>query len=81
MAITGGLKRTEGNKAGESGWSRSVKRSRVGLETEWRTGLYVQFMDFEKDFDSVHRESLWNIMRSYAIRHKTVRVIPGLQCL
>ena len=32
-------------------------------------------MDFEKAFDSVHRESLWNIMRSYGIPCEIVRVI------
>lgn len=32
-------------------------------------------MDFEKAFDSVHRESLWSIMRSYGISCKMVKVI------
>ena len=27
----------------------------------WRTSLYAHFVDFEKAFDSVHRESLRNI--------------------
>ena len=31
-------------------------------------------MDFEKAFDSVHRESLWNIMKNYGIPRKMVRV-------
>ena len=35
------------------------------------------FVDFEKAFDSVHRESLWNIMRSYGIPDKMVRVRAG----
>ena len=35
-------------------------------------------MDFEKAFDSVHSESLWNIMRSYGIPDKMVRVIAGI---
>jgi len=34
-------------------------------------------VDFEKAFDSVHSESLWNIMKSYGIPHKMVRVIAG----
>ena len=41
----------------------------------WKAGLFGHFVDFEKAFDSVHRESLWNIMRSYGIPDKMVRVI------
>ena len=41
-------------------------------------GLYAHFVDFEKAFDSVHRESLWNIMRSYGIPDKMVRVTVGI---
>ena len=38
---------------------------------EWRrAGLYAQFVDFEKAFDSRHRESLLNIMRSYGTPNK-----------
>ena len=37
---------------------------------EWRAGLYAQFGDFEKAFDSRHRESLLNIMTSYGTPNK-----------
>ena len=37
---------------------------------EWRASLYAQFVDFEKVFDSRHRESLLNIMRSYGTPNK-----------
>ena len=37
---------------------------------EWRAGLYAQFVDFKKAFDSRHRESLLNIMRSYGTPDK-----------
>ena len=47
-------------------------------ESERRVGLYAHFVDFEKAFDSVHRESLWNIMRSYGIPDKMVRVTVGI---
>ena len=40
--------------------------------------MYTYFVDFEKAFDSVHRESLWNIMRSYGIPDKMVRVIADI---
>ena len=34
---------------------------------EWNTTLYTHFLDFEKAFHSVHRESMWNIMSMYRI--------------
>ena len=37
--------------------------------------LYIHFVDFEKAFNSVHRESLWSIIRSYGIPCKMVKVI------
>ena len=46
--------------------------------------LYARFVDFEKAFDSVHSESLWNIMRSYGISDKMATVIAdiyvGFEC-
>ena len=29
---------------------------------EWQKQLYINFVDYEKAFDSVHRESLWHIL-------------------
>ena len=40
--------------------------------------MYAHFVDFENAFDSVHRESLWNIMRSYGIPDKMIRVIVDI---
>ena len=40
--------------------------------------MYAHFVDFENAFDSVHRESLWNIMRSYGIPDKMMRVIVDI---
>ena len=40
--------------------------------------MYAHFVDFETAFDSVHRESLWNIMRSYGIPDKMMRVIVDI---
>ena len=42
---------------------------------EWQRGLYINFVDFQKAFDSVHRESLWSILRAYGIPTHIVRVI------
>ena len=35
----------------------------------------MNFIDFEKVFDSVHRDSLWVIMRKYGIPEKIIRII------
>ena len=35
--------------------------------TEWQRQLYINFIDFEKAFDSLHRDSLWKILRAYGI--------------
>ena len=45
---------------------------------EWNTSLHVCFIDFEKAFDSVHRETLWKIMSSYGIPPKLVRMIQAM---
>ena len=42
---------------------------------EWNVPLYINFIDFKKAFDSVHRESLWKILRAYGIPHKIVTIM------
>ena len=42
---------------------------------EWQATLYITFVDFEKAFDSVHRESLWTIMESYGIPCKIIHMV------
>ena len=45
---------------------------------EWQATLYITFVDFEKAFDSVHRESLWKIMESYGIPCKIIHMVQML---
>ncbi|XP_065572893.1 uncharacterized protein LOC136035210 [Artemia franciscana] len=45
---------------------------------EWRQKMYLVFVDFEKAFDSIHRDSLWNILRYYGIPEKLVSLIIAL---
>ena len=45
---------------------------------EWKTPCYVNFIDFEKAFDSIHRESLWCILRHYGIPCMIVTIIKML---
>ena len=40
--------------------------------------LYIHFVDFEKAFDSIHRDSLWIIMRQYGIPTKMVQMVKAL---
>ena len=42
---------------------------------EWNTTLYINFMDYEKAFDSLHRESMWKILRHHGIPPKIVALI------
>lgn len=51
---------------------------------EWNSSLYANFMDFEKTFDSLDRETFWELMRHYAIPEKFVILIhntcEGMTC-
>ena len=55
-----------------------ILRNIIEQVAEWQSTLYITFVDFEKAFDSVHRESLWKIMASYGIPDKLVRMVKIL---
>ena len=61
-----------------------VLRNIIEQSVEWNASLYICFIDYEKAFDSVHRETLWRIMSSYGIPPKLVRMVQamykGSQC-
>ena len=42
---------------------------------EWQTPLYICFVDFEKAFDSVDRQSIWRILKHYGVPEKIVNII------
>ena len=44
---------------------------------EWQRQLYINYLDFEKAFDSIYRESLWHIIRAYGIPQEIVLVIKS----
>ncbi|KAL9953192.1 hypothetical protein ACROYT_G040569 [Oculina patagonica] len=44
---------------------------------EWTTPLYINFIDFQKAFDSVHRDPLWKILRSYGVPPKMVTLMSS----
>lgn len=45
---------------------------------EWNNGLFLAFIDFEKAFDSVDREAMWQILQHYGVPGKIINII---QCL
>ena len=51
---------------------------------EWNTSLLLNFVDFEKAFDSLDREISWNLMGHYGIPQKFINIIRNsynkMQC-
>jgi hypothetical protein len=51
---------------------------------EWNSSLYINFIDFEKAYDSLDRETLWKLLRHYGIPEKMVNIIKnsykGMSC-
>ena len=45
--------------------------------TEWQRKLYLNCVDFEKAFDSIHIKSLWKILRHYGIPQEIVATIQS----
>ncbi|VDO57178.1 unnamed protein product [Schistosoma margrebowiei] len=56
----------------------------VEQSIEWNSSLYINFIDYEKAFDSVDRRTLWNLLRHYGVPEKIVNIIRNsydrLQC-
>ena len=50
----------------------------VEQSIKWNSTLYINFIDFEKAFDSVDREILWKLLRHYGIPDK---IISLFQCM
>lgn len=55
-----------------------VLRQILEQSWEWNSTLYAVYVDFEKAFDSFHRESLWKILCHYGIPQKLVQIILSL---
>ncbi|VDO74931.1 unnamed protein product [Schistosoma margrebowiei] len=56
----------------------------VEQSIEWNSTLYINFIDYEKAFDSVDRTTLWKLLRHYGVPQKIVNIIrnsyDGLHC-
>jgi hypothetical protein len=45
---------------------------------EWQTSLCMNFIDFEKAFDSIDHQVLWKILKHYGIPQKIISIIQQL---
>ncbi|XP_073668552.1 uncharacterized protein [Paramisgurnus dabryanus] len=56
----------------------------VEQSLEWNSSLYINFIDYEKAFDSVDRDTLWKLLRHYGVPQKLTDIIKasyeGLSC-
>ncbi|VDP34546.1 unnamed protein product [Schistosoma mattheei] len=56
----------------------------VEQSIEWNSSLHINFIDYEKAFDSVDRTALWKLLRHYGVPQKIVSIIQnsydGLNC-
>ena len=55
-----------------------VLRNIIEQVIEWNSNLYICFVDFEKAFDSVHRETLWKLLKICGIPDKLVNMIKTM---
>ena len=45
---------------------------------EWNSCLYLTFVDFEKAFDSIYRQKMWDILEAYGVPNKIRSIIKDL---
>ena len=50
-------------------------RNIVEQTIEWNSRVHLNFIDFEKAFDNIHRESLWKILKAYGCPEKLIDII------
>ena len=49
----------------------------VEQSIEWQSSLYLNFIDFQRAFDSVHRGTVWKILKQYGIPDKFINIIKA----
>ena len=56
-----------------------ISTLRIILEqsAEWNSSIYISFIDHEKAFHSVDRESIWKLLRHYGVSLKMINIIKS----
>ena len=49
----------------------------IEQSVEWNSSLYINFVDYCKAFDSIHRDTLWQLLRHYGIPAKLTSLIKN----
>jgi hypothetical protein len=47
----------------------------VEQSLEWNSSLYINFIEYEKAFDSVDRDTLWKLLKHYGVPEKIISLI------
>ncbi len=55
----------------------NILRNIIRQCLEWNTSLYINFVDFRKAFDSVHRNTVWKILHSYGIPPNIITIMKA----
>ena len=50
-------------------------RTIIEQSLEYQTPLIINFIDIKKAFDSIHRESLWKIVKLYGVPDRFINII------
>src|ERR1043165_3102998 len=53
-------------------------RNIIEQSREFNKELLVNFVDFRKAFDSINRDTLWNIVRLYGVPEKYINIFRAL---
>ena len=50
----------------------------IEYSLEWRSSLYINYIEFEKAFDSLPRDPLWHFMSTYGIPEKFINIVKAM---
>lgn len=50
----------------------------VEQSNEWQSPLHLLFVDFERAFDSLDRNMMWNVLASYGVPEKLLAIIQSM---